>query len=355
MKPVQDCLLVVLVVTAFVFSSAIADERIETFTFEGIHSIQIETVSGNITITSGEADKLTVELINDLDDPDQLDPELDADDGELSIEENFIGRNVRGETHWTVYLPKSAELRSVECHTASGDMLFEGFKAGYIETESASGEVSVNSLGAKELDFSTASGDITLEDSEVDFIKANTASGRISANSLRGKEIKLSTASGKIEVQDCDAKIMETSTASGRISVGLVTAEELELSAASGRIIVEESDIKELAEMSAASGDVEIHLSHLPSRRLEASSASGDVDIEVPQFGDNFTMVLTKRADRGRIRCPFEYTEKETIRLHKHDDYLTDRYLVQHGEGGPEIELSTASGTLRVETEIKGK
>ena len=355
MKPLQDCLLLVLVVTAFVFSSAIADDRIETFTFEDIHSINIETVSGNITITPGEADKLTVELINDLDDPDQLDPELDANDGELSIEENFIGRHVRGETHWTVYLPKSAELRLVECSTASGDMLFEGFAVNFIETESASGEVSINSLTAKEVEFSTASGDIELDDCKVDFVKANTASGRITASSVEAKELDLSTASGKIVMEDCQAKVIETSSASGRISVGTVSAEEFELSTASGRIIVEDSDVEEMAEVSCASGDVEIHLSQLPSRLLEASSASGDVEIEVPQFGDNFTMVLTKRADRGRIKCPFEYTDKETIRLHRHDDYLTDRYLVQRGEGGPNIELSTASGTIRVETKTKGK
>jgi DUF4097 and DUF4098 domain-containing protein YvlB len=354
MKPVQDCLLLVLVVTALVFGSAIADDRIETFTFEGIHSINIETVSGNITITPGKTDKLTVELINDLDDPEQLDPELEAEEGELSIEENFTGNRIRGKTHWTVYLPKSDRLRLIECSTASGDMLFEGFDVDFIETESASGEVSINSLTAKELELSTASGAIMLEDSKADFVEANTASGRITASSVRAKEIDLSTASGKIVIEDCEAKTIETSSASGKISVGSVSTEELELSTASGRIVVEDSDVEELVEASCASGDVEIYLSRLPSEHLRASSASGDVDLEVPQFGDNFTMTLTKRADRGKIKCPFEYTEKETIRLHRHDRYLTDRYLVQRGEGGPDIKLSTASGTIRVKTQTKG-
>jgi DUF4097 and DUF4098 domain-containing protein YvlB len=337
------------------FGTTVAGGKVETFTFENIHSIDIETVSGNITITPGKTDKLTVELINDLDDPEQLNPELEADDGELSIEENFTGRRVRGETHWTVYLPKSAKLRSIECSTASGDMLFERFDVDFIETESASGEVSINSLTAKELELSTASGAIILEDCKVDFVEASSASGKISVNSVRAKEIDLSTASGKIVVEDCEAKTIETSSASGKISVGSVSTEELELSTASGRIIVEDSDVEELVEASCASGNVEIYLSRLPSEHLRASSASGDVDLEVPQFGDNFTMTLTKRADRGKIKCPFEYTEKETIRLHKRDRYLTDRYLVQRGEGGPDIKLSTASGTIRVKTQTKGK
>lgn len=355
MKSVCRCLLAGLLVVMVTFDTTVASERVETFFFEGIHSIDIETVSGNITITPGKTDKLTVELINDLDDPEQLDPELDADDGELSIEENFTGRHVRGETHWTIYLPKSAKLRLIECSTASGDMFFEGFDVDYVETESASGEVSIDSVDAKEFELSTASGAIVLDDCKVDFVKAGSASGKISVNSVRAKEIDLSTASGKILLEDCEAKTIETSSASGKISVGSVTAEEFELSTASGRIVVEDCDVEELAEVSCASGDVEIHLSQLPSRRLEASSASGDVDLEVPQFGDNFTMTLTKRADRGKIKCPFEYTEKETIRLHRHDRYLTDRYLVQRGEGGPDIKLSTASGTIRVKTQTKGE
>ena len=355
MKSVCRCLLAGLLVVMVAYGTTVAGGKVETFSFEGIHSINIETVSGNITITSGEGDKLIVELINDLDEPELLDPELEAEEGELSIEENFTGNRVRGKTHWTVYLPKSAELRSIECSTASGDMFFEGFDVDYIETESASGRVSIDSVDAKQFELSTASGAIVLDDCKVDFVKAGSASGKISVNSVRAKEIDLSTASGKILLEDCEAKTIETSSASGQISVGSVSTEELELSTASGRIVVEDCDVEELAEVSCASGDVEIYLSHLPSKRLEASSASGDVDLEVPQFGDNFTMTLTKRADRGKIKCPFEYTEKETIRLHRHDRYLTDRYLVQRGEGGPDIKLSTASGTIRVKTQTKGE
>jgi len=262
-----------------VSGTVIADERIETFTFEDIHSIDIETISGSIRICPGDESRFIVELINDLEEPELLDPELEVDDGELFIEENFIGNNVRGETYWTVYLPKSASLRSIECNSASGDISFEEFEAKFIETESASGKISVNSVGTKELVLSNASGKIFVEDAEID------------------KE----------------------------------------------------------GEMSSASGEVKLYLPHLPSKRLEASSASGDVVLKVPPFGKNFSMTLMKRADKGKIKCPFEYTEKETIRLHKNDRYLTDRYLVKRGKGGPDIKLRTASGTIKIETNTKGK
>jgi DUF4097 and DUF4098 domain-containing protein YvlB len=348
-------LLVGLAVIAVLSGTVIADERVETFRFEDIHSLDIKTISGSIRICPGDKSWLVVELINDLDEPDLLEPELEASRGRLFIEEHFTGRHVRGETHWMVCVPKDVSLRSVDCSNASGEISLEGFSANLIETESASGRTSVNSVKAKELDVSTASGSIIIEDCEADVIQAESASGRITANSIQAEEVDLSTASGRIGVKGCEADFIKANSASGRISFDSFAGKELDLSNASGRIIVEDAGIDESARMSSASGDVELYLSHLPSRHLEASSASGDVVLKVPQFGENFSMTLTKRADRGKVKCPFEYTETETIRLHKHDRYLTDRYVIERGKGGPDIELSTASGTVQIETDTKGR
>ncbi len=119
--------------------------------------------------------------------------------------------------------------------------------------------------------------------------------------------------------------------------------------------MVEDADVDCCAEIASASGDVELYLPRLPSERLEASSASADVLLEVPRFGENFSMTLMKRADKGKVKCPFEYSEKETIRLNRHDRYLTDRYVVKRGKGGPDIKLTTASGTIEIETDTKGE
>lgn len=329
--------------------------KMETFTFEDIHSVDIKTVSGDITILPGDEDKLVVELINDLDDPEQLDPELEVEDAKLFVEEHFTGRNVRGETLWTLYLPKNSSLRSVECKSASGEVSLEEFKADFIETETASGRTTLNSIKAKDIDLSTASGAISIEDCEADAIEAESASGRISVSSCRAEELDISTASGKISLVNCEADFVRTSSASGKISVKSVDAKELNLSNASGKIVVKDADVDCCAEIASASGDVELYLPRLPSERLEASSASADVLLEVPQFGENFSMTLMKRADRGKVKCPFTYTEKETIRLNRHDRYLTDRYLVKRGKGGPDIELTTASGTIEIKTDTKGE
>jgi DUF4097 and DUF4098 domain-containing protein YvlB len=345
----------IMVFVAALSAAVMAAERTETFTFEDIRSVDIKTISGEVTVLPGDGSKLVVELLNDLDDPEQLDPEVEADNGRLLIEEHFTGRNIRGETFWTLYLPKGSSLRSVECKSASGDISLQEFEADFIETESASGRTELNSIGAKEIDLSTASGAINIEDCQADVIDAESASGRISVTSCRSEELDVSTASGRISLADCEADFIRTNSASGRISVESVEAKELDLSNASGKIAVQDAEIDESGKISSASGDVRLYLPRLPSESLEASSASSDVLLKVPQFGENFSMTLMKRADKGRVRCPFEYTDKETIRLSRHDRYLTDRYLVKRGKGGPEIELSTASGTIEIETETKGK
>jgi lia operon protein LiaG len=354
MRSKYFCLLFAFLFLAMLSVVATAYERIETYTFEDVHSIDVQTVSGNIMIMPGHQSKVMVELINDLDDPEQLDPEVKAKHGELFIEENFHGRNIRGETHWTIYLPEDIELRSVECSNASGEIILERFKADYIETESASGRISVDSLEAKEIEISTASGAIIIEDCQADEIDAESASGRVSVYSVRAEELSLSTASGKITLEDCKADFVKAGSASGKISFDSIEAIEVDLSNASGKIVLEKGEIERFADVSSASGDVEIYLARLPSEQIDASTASGDLVLNVPEFGKNFTMTLVKRADRGRIKCPFDYTHKETIRLHRYDDYLTDRFLVEKGSGGPEIQLSTASGSIKVKTDREG-
>ena len=147
------CSLVVLILMFAIVGIASAAEKIKTFNFDGIKSMDIQTVSGNLKICPGSSNQLVVELKNDLDEPDLLDPVVEGENGELVIEEHFSGNHVSGEIHWTVYLPKSADLQRIKCKSASGNMSFAGFKAESIRTESASGDLAVDSVYARNSSF----------------------------------------------------------------------------------------------------------------------------------------------------------------------------------------------------------
>ncbi len=349
------CSLVGLVLMFAIVGIASAAERIQTFTFADITSIDIRTVSGDIKICPGDKPNLTVELKNDLDEPDLLEPLVEGEKGNLSIQEDFSGNHVSGDIYWTVYLPKSAELQRIKCNSASGNMSFVGFKANSIQTKSASGDLVVDSVYAKEFEFSTASGSITVKNSSAEMTSVKSASGDISFGSVQSKELELSTASGSITLKDCSVDSPKISSASGDISISGIRSKELDLSNASGSISVEESKIEESGEVSSASGDIDLDFSQLPPLGFEASTSSSDLTLKVADFGDNFSLTLTKREDKGRIKCPFEYTGKSTYRNNKGDDYLMDRYTVLRGKDGPDIKLGTSSGSIRVETNTKGK
>ena len=334
MKSIRYSLLWLVGVMVFSTGLLFAYDRTQTFEFEDIQSIDVKTVCGGLEIVPGDKSQFVVILENRLDHPEQLDPQVEASRGRLSIEEDFSGRRVRGGTQWTVYVPRSADLRSVEFSTASGGFTLDGVNVNYVETDIASGGVSIRSVKAKELDLSTASGAIEIEDSEIDVVEARSASGGVAAENVKSEELHLSTASGTATIELCRADYLKASSASGRVEVRSVSGTEMDLSNASGRIRVKDCDIEESIEMSCA---------------------SGDVTLEVTDFGEDFTLTLTKRTDRGRIKCPFDYTDKETVRLNRWDDHLTDRYLVRRGTGGPDIELSTSSGTIRVDTDIRGR
>ncbi len=348
-------LLVGLVLMVAVIGIASATERNKTFTFADITSMDIHTVCGDLKICPGNNNQLVVELKNDLDNPDFFDPKVESDQGDLSIEDHFTCNHVNGEIHWTVYLPKSAELRIIKCHSASGNMSFVGFKTESIRTESASGNVLVDLVSGKEFEFSTASGSIMVKDCSAEFTKVSSASGDISLSSIQSKELKLSTASGSITLKGCSADTPKIRSVSGCISISGIRSKELDISNASGSILVEESKIGENGKITSASGDIELDLSQLPSTGLEASTASSDLILKVPDFGENFSMTLVKRENMGRIRCPFEYTGKSTYRDIGRADYLMERYTVVRGKDGPDISLRSSSGAIIIETATKGK
>ncbi|MGB8657324.1 MAG: DUF4097 family beta strand repeat-containing protein [Candidatus Zixiibacteriota bacterium] len=354
MKSVCRYLLLTLVVCVCVSAATQAREKLQTFTFDDIHSIDIRTVSGDIAIRPGSESKLIVELRNNLDDPDALEPEVEANSGELTVKENFVGHETRGEIYWTIYVPTSDSLRNIKCNTASGSISIEDLELKYLETESASGETSIDSVQAKDIDLSTASGEAAIRDCRADYVKIGSASGMVKASYIRADELELSTASGNLVVANCQAGHIKTGSASGDISLDSGQATEMELSNASGSIVVKDCDVKERGDASSSSGDVDLRLRHLPSERIEASSASGDVTFSVPQFGENFSMSLKKKAGEGKIKCPFPYDQK-VLRYHEDRGYYTDRFVVKRGTGGPDIKLATSSGTIRIETSAKDR
>ena len=87
-----------------------------------------------------------------------------------------------------------------------------------------------------------------------------------------------------------------------------------------------------------------LYLETVPENDLSASSASGDVLLDIEDFSGDCTLILIKRQDKGRITCPFDYTDEETFK----DYHVYEKKTIQRGSGGPVLELRTASGKVKV-------
>ncbi len=310
----------------WVVAAATDDGR--TWDISGVESIRIDGVSGDVVILPAKDGKGRVELYSDVRPDDSFEADVVKKGGTLKIKERWHGGSSRGEVRWTLYLPTQGKVPSVRISTASGDLECEDVEV-KIKFNSASGEIELSRVDLKEdSEFSTASGDYSIEGMTIrDDISFSTASGDIELVDLTiGEGCSFSTASGDIDVSGCRC------------------ADDVSFSSASGDVTVKNSTLKGEGAFSSASGDVTVYLDEMPNDDLTASSASGNVTLDVKQFGDDFTLILIKRKDRGRISCPFDYTEEDEFR----DHHVYERKTVKRGSGGPTIELRTSSGKVVV-------
>jgi len=299
----------------------------ESFEFSGVTKIKFEGVSGDIIVRQGDSKTGMVELQSDVYPSRSFRPEVEQDGKTLYIEERWRRGSSEGDIQWTIILPQGEKPPKITASTASGDLDCRDVSARF-RFNTASGQIELTGVSLVEgSSFNTASGDVILEDMTVDEgSEFSTASGDVLLDNLTIREdCGFSTASGDVRATRCSGYF--------------------DLSTASGDVVVKRCDLAGYNSFSSASGDVFVMLDKLPDGDLKASTASGKVVLDVDDFGDDFTLVMVKRENRGRISCPFDYTSEDLFE--DHDDYYEEK-IVERGSGGPEIFLRTASGSVIV-------
>jgi DUF4097 and DUF4098 domain-containing protein YvlB len=318
---IAAAMLVVLALSATIVQ---ADERFE---FSGVTKIKFEGTSGDIGLRQSDNENCIVELRSDVYPARNFRPEVEQDGQTVYIEERWRRGNSQGDIQWTIYLPAGKQATRITVSTASGSLDCRDVTARF-KFNTASGQIDLTGTNLIEgSSFNTASGDIILEDMTVDEgSDFSTASGDVFLDNLTiGEDCGFSTASGDVRATECNGFF--------------------DLSTASGDVVVKHCDLSGYNSFSSASGDVLVVLDKLPADGLRASTASGKVVLDVAEFGDNFTLVMVKREDRGRISCPFDYTSEDVFE--EHDQYYEEK-IVERGSGKPEIVLRTASGSVVV-------
>jgi Toastrack DUF4097 len=319
-RSIRRAVLMGLLTTCIAMTGASAEE----WTFSSVDEIELDGVSGDVVVRPAGGGGGRVELKADVSPADSFEATVEENGSTLELREKWRG-NSSGRVEWTIYLPDGDEPR-ITISTASGSLDCRGVTA-RIELSTASGDIDLEDVDlGMDSDLSTASGDYTIEEMTVrDGSAFSTASGDIELRNVELEAgVKFSTASGDVKCRGCTG--------------------HLELSSASGDVVVEDSVFEGPSRLSSASGDVALYLEQMPTENVTASSASGDVLLDSRDYGGSYTLILTRREDKGRIDCPFEITSSRTYM----DRHPYEEQRVERGSGGPEIDLRTSSGKVIV-------
>jgi hypothetical protein len=231
-------------------------------------TLDIANVSGDITITEGGGDTITVDAVKRF-----HGSEADAKDqftratvsmaeraGRVEIRTTYTGRNVRVSVGYTVVAPAGTTVIS---RSVSGDIRVTGIR-GDVHAESVSGDIVATNTPAASL-LKTVSGDVT-------------ATGLASQDELRAGSI-----SGNVVVRGAKLRSINADSISGDINLADVTAEQVTCGSISGEIDFAGPLSKSgRYEMKSQSGNVRLTLAGTTGFELDAQTFSGNVRSDLP-------------------------------------------------------------------------
>ena len=188
---------------------------------EGVHSLVISWISGEVEVLPWEGSELRItETANrPLAEDERMRQTLE--NGVLTVEwtrkRRRIGpMNLR--KRLVVEIPAGVSLRRVEVNSVSAPVRLEGTAA------------------AGELAVSTVSGKLEAFDLTAPALKLTTVSGKLELQGFAGDTVSLNTVSGKLTAHGA-ARFLETETVSGKIELGLEDLpENLSANSVSGKI-----------------------------------------------------------------------------------------------------------------------
>ena len=225
-----------------------------TRTFRASQELHLANVSGDIVITRGGGSEIAVEIIKTARGRD------DADARELLqlVEIDVVERNNRAEVRtrypqgdemrrnnrrnfnvsvaYNVTAPAGARVRAT---SISGAIMAKDIR-GDVSAESVSGTVRIIN-GGRVASAKSISGDVEVTESEIDgSLNASTASGNVLLRKVKARQVEAGSISGEVVLEDVDAAQVEGQSVSGNVRFGgaLTRGARYEFTSHSGNVTV---------------------------------------------------------------------------------------------------------------------
>lgn len=240
--------------------------------------VSIQNISGDITVTGGSGDDVSVEAIKrtrrDRSQLDQVRVDVDNAAGRLDVRTSYPRMsNINVSVEYTVTVPSGV---SVELHSVSGSVKVTGV-GGVVRAETVSGNVTATDTPKLEAARSV-SGNVSFSGVSTDTgVSIGSVSGNVTGKGIKAHGLELSSVSGDVVMSDVTCDRLGAKSVSGAIDYsGTITK--------SGRY-----------DMNSHSGSVRLALSNAPGFEVTANTFSGSIRSDFP-------LTIGGDADRRRGR-----------------------------------------------------
>ncbi len=262
------------------FRATQSDRETRRFNIGTSGQLDLETISGDVTIRRGSGRELVVEIVRDARGTTDATAKAGLADVRAVSEERggrvtikTIYPNQRGRSDYSVsvdFIVSAPAGTRISTRSVSGDVFAEGID-GELSVNTTSGDVKVSDA-PRLMSATTISGEITLMNVGADgLLEASTASGEISATNVKARRLSLSAISGSITARGIEGGDVKLTTISDNVIFeGTLTPR--------GRY-----------EFSTHSGDVLITLDGRTGFSFDGSAFSGSVRSDLALQGSRTT------------------------------------------------------------------
>jgi DUF4097 and DUF4098 domain-containing protein YvlB len=245
----------------------------------------IENIAGNITITGGSGDDVSIDAVKRTRGPASelatVRIVVDERPGRVEVRTDHTGRSDRASVDYTVTVPASA---GVEAKSVSGNVKVTGVQ-GIVRAETISG--GITSASTPKLSFAkSVSGDVDLTDANADGdLNVTSINGVIRAKGLKVRTLDVGTISGDVMLSNVACSRLGVRSVSGNVEYSGALAK-------SGRY-----------DVNSHSGTVRLMLATDVGFELSADSFSGSIRSELPMTlsGSSSRTETVDRNGRRRV------------------------------------------------------
>jgi len=240
--------------------------EVKTENTEGINSITVNWVAGEVTVIPYDGDniKITESAQRVLRNNEQM--YVSNINGVLRVDfrerSNFRGRMPRKNLELLIPQALAHELHNLSVNSTSGRIHAENIIATTVDLNSVSASIRVSEITSHS-------------------IKLGTTSGAISGNTIKTQMLEANSISGALSFTYTDAQTADLNTTSGAMLLSGVF-DRIDTSTVSGSVRIESDAVPSRIKSSSVSGSTEVHMPNTGEITVSHTAVSGRFSSEVP-------------------------------------------------------------------------